>query len=205
MTDQTQTETSAPSRESSEILPPSALGLTAEKPNPSGDRPAIYVACLAAYNNGQLHGAWIWAEDADDMHDAVRKMLAASPQPRAEEWAIHDYAGFGGLSLSEYQSFETVADMAVFIEEHEELGAKTAEHFGGNLEEARTALTENYQGKYESLADFAQGFHEDCGTEIPSVFRNHIDWDSMGKDMSLNGDITVIEMGHNVRHIFWAR
>jgi antirestriction protein len=163
------------------------------------------VACLAAYNNGRLHGAWIWAEHADDMQAATRKMLTASPESDAEEWAIHDYAGFEGLSVSEYQSFETVADMAAFIEEHAELGAKVAEHFGGNLEEARTALTETYQGKYESLADFAQSFHEDCGTEIPSAFRNYIDWDSLGNDMSLNGDITVIEMGYNVRHIFWAR
>jgi antirestriction protein len=163
------------------------------------------VACLAAYNNGQLHGAWIWAEDADDMQAATRKMLAASPETDAEEWAIHDYAGFEGLRLSEYQSFESVADMAAFIEEHEELGAKTAEHFGGNLDEARTALTENYAGKYESLAEFAQGFFEDCGTEIPPAFRNYIDWAALGRDISLNGDITVIEMGHNVRHIFWAR
>jgi len=132
-------------------------------------------------------------------------MLAASPQANAEECAIHDYAGFVGLSLSEYQSFESVADMAAFIEEHEELGAKVAEHFGGNLDEARTALTENYAGKYESLAEFVQGFHEDCGTEIPPAFSNYIDWDSLGRDMSLNGDITVIEMGYNVRHIFWAR
>ena len=205
MTDQTQTETSAPSRESGGALPPSALGLTPEKPNPSGDRPAIYVACLAAYNNGQLHGAWIWAEDAEDMQAATRKMLAASPQCGAEEWAIHDYAGFEGLQLSEYQSFECVAEMAAFIEKHGELGAKTAEYFGGNVGEARTALTENYQGKYESLADFAQGFHEDCGTEIPPAFRNYIDWDSLGRDMSSNGDITVIEMGYHVHHIFWAR
>ena len=30
-----------------------------EVANPSGDRPAIYVACLAAYNSGILHGDWI--------------------------------------------------------------------------------------------------------------------------------------------------
>lgn len=42
------------------------------------DRPRIYVACLAAYNNGILHGAWI---DADQepwaIWDAIRAMLAA--------------------------------------------------------------------------------------------------------------------------------
>jgi antirestriction protein len=35
-------------------------------------------------------------------------MLADSPIPGAEEWAIHDYEDFEGASLSEYASFETV-------------------------------------------------------------------------------------------------
>lgn len=42
----------------------------------------IYVACLASYNNGRLHGAWI---DADCGADAIRaeiaEMLRASPYP----------------------------------------------------------------------------------------------------------------------------
>ena len=55
----------------------------------------IYVACLAAYNNGILHGSWIDAtESPDAMMDAIQKMLGCSPIPNAEEWAIHDYEGF---------------------------------------------------------------------------------------------------------------
>ena len=57
--------------------------------------PRIYVACLAAYNNGQLHGAWIDADQsADAIHEEIRAMLASSPTPGAEEWAIHDYERF---------------------------------------------------------------------------------------------------------------
>ena len=75
--------------------------------------PRIYVACLAAYNAGILHGAWIDADQpADDMYAAVREILAASPMPGAEEWAIHDYEGFGPLSLSEWESFERVSAIA---------------------------------------------------------------------------------------------
>jgi antirestriction protein len=56
----------------------------------------IYVACLAAYNNGHLHGQWIDAtQDSDSLHEEVRKILAASPIKNAEEWAIHDNEGFG--------------------------------------------------------------------------------------------------------------
>ncbi|WP_273241477.1 antirestriction protein ArdA [Hyphomonas atlantica corrig.] len=53
------------------------------------DTPRIYVACLAAYNNGRLHGAWIDATEPDEMMQGVRAMLAASPEPGAEEWSIH--------------------------------------------------------------------------------------------------------------------
>lgn len=42
----------------------------------------IYVACLASYNNGVLHGAWIPASsDVDEMEEAVRAILRASPFP----------------------------------------------------------------------------------------------------------------------------
>jgi len=60
----------------------------------------IYVACLASYNNGILHGAWINAEqDAYAIYDEVQTMLTASPVKDAEEWAIHDYEGFEGVRL----------------------------------------------------------------------------------------------------------
>ncbi|MEP0315093.1 MAG: antirestriction protein ArdA, partial [Hyphomonas sp.] len=52
-------------------------------------RPRIYVACLAAYNNGCLHGRWIAVTTPDEIMSEVRAMLADSPLPDAEEWAIH--------------------------------------------------------------------------------------------------------------------
>ena len=106
--------------------------------------PRIYVACLAAYNNGYLHGRWIDATTPDEIMDEVQAMLAASPVPHAEEWAIHDYEGFEGASLSEYSSFETVCALADFIAEHGELGAKVYAHFGDDLDEAMGAFRPNH-------------------------------------------------------------
>ena len=60
-----------------------------------------YPICLAAYNSGYLHGTWIAATTPDGIMDAVRAMLAASPLPDAEEWAIHDHDGFEGAPLSD--------------------------------------------------------------------------------------------------------
>ena len=52
----------------------------------------IYVADLAAYNAGYLHGVWIDAsQDLEDIQAQVDTMLAASPVKGAEEYAIHDF------------------------------------------------------------------------------------------------------------------
>ncbi len=45
--------------------------------NLSDSNPRIYVACLAAYNNGYLHGAWIDADqDADEIRDEIAAICA---------------------------------------------------------------------------------------------------------------------------------
>lgn len=50
----------------------------------------IYVACLASYNNGRLHGAWIdcAGKDADDINAEIATMLRASPYPNVH---VSDY------------------------------------------------------------------------------------------------------------------
>lgn len=89
-----------------------------------GNTPRIYAACLAAYNSGRLHGRWIDAiQDPEDIQAEISEMLAASPIPDAEEWAIHDYEGFEGARLEEYSGIEKAHALALFIVEHGPLGA----------------------------------------------------------------------------------
>ena len=72
----------------------------------------IYVADLAAYNAGHLHGVWIDASlDLDDMQEQVKAMLAASPVEGAEEYAIHDFEGFDGYPLGEYEGLQTAHEI----------------------------------------------------------------------------------------------
>ena len=52
------------------------------------EAPRVYVACLAAYNAGKLHGEWIDMGDADDAHEQALQVLETSPEAGAEEWAI---------------------------------------------------------------------------------------------------------------------
>lgn len=163
----------------------------------------IYVACLAAYNNGVLHGAWIdAAQDADAICAEITDMLEASPISDAEEWAIHDYEGFEGAPVSEYQGLDSVAYMAAFIAEHGGLGGKLIAHFGGDLDEARTAIEDHYAGEYASLAEFAQELTEQS-TAVPQCLDFYIDYDAMGRDMALC-DVFAIETAFNELHIFWS-
>lgn len=167
------------------------------------ETPRIYVACLAAYNAGCLHGRWIdAAQDVEAIKREVRAMLAASPERDAEEWAIHDYEGFGELRLSEWEGFERVSELATFIEEHTHLGRALLEHFCGDVDEAEAAL-ENYSGCHQSLADYAQELTEET-TTIPDLLRHYIDYEAMARDMELNGDVFTIETAHDEVHVFWS-
>ncbi|MGD9664693.1 MAG: antirestriction protein ArdA [Novosphingobium sp.] len=170
--------------------------------NTTTEHPRIYVACLAAYNNGYLHGAWIdAAQEPWAIYDAVRVMLKASPIENAEEWAIHDYEGFGGIRLSEYTSFERVSQLAAFIAEHGKIGAALLDHHCGDLDEARKALTERYHGAHTSLADYVQELTEET-TEIPQSLRYYIDWQAMARDAELSGDLFTIQTAHDAVHVF---
>jgi antirestriction protein len=162
----------------------------------------IYVADLAAYNNGHLHGVWIDATlDPKDMQEQINAMLAASPAEDAEEYAIHDYEGFDGYDLGEHAGLETAHEVALFIEEYPAFGGPLLAHLG-DLDDAKKAAQDNYCGLYESLADYAQDLTEET-TEIPETLRHYIDYESMARDMTLNGEVFTIETGYREVHIFW--
>ena len=143
---------------------------------------SIYVVCLAAYNNGRLHGCWIHATlELNDIQDQINSMLASSPEQDAEEYAIHDYEGFGSYSLGEYEGIDSAQEVACFIEEHGELGAELLGYYS-DIEEARKAIEESYCGCHASVADYAQELTEDTGN-IPSHLEMYIDYERMGRDM----------------------
>lgn len=163
----------------------------------------IYVADLAAYNAGYLHGVWIDATlDPDDIQEAINKMLVDGPTQDAEEWAIHDYEGFEGVSISEYEGLKSAHEKAVFIEEHGALGGAVLEHWCGNLAQACLALEESYHGEHESVADYAQQLTEET-SEVSDQLAFYIDYEKMGRDMELNGDIYSIEASYQQVHVFW--
>lgn len=168
------------------------------------DEIRIYVACLAAYNNGHLHGVWIDAtQDLDDIQAQVSAMLAASPIPAAEEYAIHDFEGFGDYALSEHTGLEAAHQAACFIDAYPDYGAALLAHVG-DVEEAARIAEENYCGCYGSLADYAEELTEQSG-KVPEHLAPYIDYERMARDMELGGDVFTLEVSFREVHVFWSR
>jgi antirestriction protein len=137
----------------------------------------IYVACLASYNSGRLHGVWIDTAglDADDIQETVNEMLEASPVADAEEWAIHDHEGFGGL-LGEHDSFERVAELSDALNEHGEAFLAYLEVFGQDADVSK--FSDAYRGEWDSEKAFAEDWAVETGLidEQHPMF-SYVDWE----------------------------
>jgi antirestriction protein len=166
--------------------------------------PRIYVASLADYNNGTLHGEWIDADqDADAIGDAIRAMLARSPLAGsiygpAEEYAIHDYEGFGGIRLGEWEPVELVSALAEAIAEHGD--AFVAWYLDGSAEGvdagdlART-FQDLYRGEWDNLGEYAAELYADCYGEVPAELAGYVDWQTKGRDLWWDGAFVAVAAG----------
>ncbi len=164
--------------------------------------PRIYIACLAAYNSGKLHGSWIDAtQGMDCLQEEIQELLKKSPIPNAEEWAIHDHEGFGSCSITENGDLESICEKAEFIAEHGELGAEILSNFHGCLDDAQEAMEDNYHGEHDSELDYAtELFDEIYLHDVPKFVQGYIDYESFCRDLFLDGHYSI-RIGHKV-HVF---
>jgi antirestriction protein len=133
--------------------------------------PRIYVASLADYNAGRLHGVWITLDDEiEATWSQLHTMLAASTEPNAEEWAIHDYEGFGPLALDEWESIEQVQHVADGILEHGEAFAHWAALLDRRYwDEQLERFGDHYQGTWPTVEAFAEQMLDDLGVEHDDI------------------------------------
>ncbi|MDF1683471.1 MAG: antirestriction protein ArdA [Legionellaceae bacterium] len=125
-----------------------------------------------------------------DIHHEIHEMLAESRIEDAEEYAIHDYKGFGSIRLSEYEDLETIVKYAEFITEHGELGQELIADYG--LDEAQTMLNEHYHGEHDSEVDFAwYVFEEYYNNPIPDNWIFYFDCEAFARDLFINDFCSV--------------
>ena len=162
--------------------------------------PRIYVASLADYNAGRLHGCWIdAATDVEDIYEGVQAMLKASKELFAEEWAIHDYEGFGSYRLSEYESFERVSKIAHAIEEHGDPFSAWLKHEDDDdIDALVERFEEGYRGHFDSPKDFAVEWCMGCGwnTLTPTQLDENygiIDWEHIAHELEIGGTFSFVD------------
>jgi antirestriction protein len=169
------------------------------EPRPS---PAIYVASLADYNNGVLHGAWLdAAREPDEIQADINAILASSREPNAEEWAIHDYEQFGRWRVHEYDSIELVSRIAKGIAEHGYAYSAWADVFDGEPASFDIdSFREAYLGHYDSVTDYVEQMADDVGyteelAKLPEHLQSYtrIDYGAIARDMHLSGDIATVD------------
>lgn len=167
----------------------------------------IYVACLAAYNSGTLHGRWIDASsDVDDMQADIDAMLAASPVVGAEEYAIHDSEM--PCDIHEYTSLADIAGIMATVERIEDdHGSEGVEAFGAWLDmmnidhvdlednsETFDQFADAYHGKWANEEEYISDYIESTGMldNVPESIAMYFDYSAFTRDMFIQ-DMTAVE------------
>ena len=168
----------------------------------SQEEPRIYVASLSDYNAGRLHGAWINAnQDDEDVQDEISEMLRRSSEPIAEEWAIHDYEGFGPLRIDEYESIEHVAKVARGIVERGQVYAHWADYLGSSQWDQLDEFDDHFVGQSDSMTEFAEQWLEDMGVDLDSLVEEHLqpyvhfDVEAFARDLSYDFHVAEDDAG----------
>lgn len=162
--------------------------------------PRIYVASLADYNNGVLHGTWMdAAREPSAIRADIDAMLQKSRQPDAEEFAIHDFDQFGRWRVNEYDSIDLVARIANGIAEHGYAFAAWAD-LNESEPQRFNDFSDAYLGHFDSVTDYAEqeadafGFDDSLGI-LPEALRQYLRFDIEGfaRDLQLSGAIAAVD------------
>ena len=162
----------------------------------------IYIACLAAYNNGILHGAWIEpSADVEELQKQIDAMLKRSPMPSADEWAVHDYNEFP--NMGEYPDLKNICDyveLANSTDLPQDCLNAIIENVHGNLNQARKDL-ERVIGEFDDFRDYANECADEmiaCAGLGPGLnsLANYFDYDRFARD--LRHDCTILDVNKGV-------
>lgn len=147
----------------------------------------LYVRCLAAYNNGILHGSWIdTSTDVDEMKEAIDQILKTSPIKGAEEWAVHDFENMP-VNLGEYPQLKMIAAFESFVEEN---GHIIREDLVAIVEDANRLDDidmENLAGIFDEFSDYSDEAADEllATYKTPDAVRTYFDYEAFGRDLKL--------------------
>ncbi len=157
--------------------------------------PRIYVSSLSDYAAGTQLGTWIeLGHDVteDDVCDQIAELLQHSSHD-GEEWAIHDYEGFGALNLGEYERLKDVVWWAQVIDEHgTDLGSALIEIAADRGTTPQRVYEEAYEGKWDSFRHYAEELFDEL---YPSMNEqqvlSYVDYESFARDLEMGGEYNM--------------
>ena len=180
--------------------------MTANKTEPKGlttkGEIRAYFACLASYNEGTLHGAWVnleACETPEDIQECIDQIIKDSPTPGAEEWAMHDSEGLPkSMALSEYIDFQSLINFVNINKQLKEFNDEDLrlaydiycdECWSEDDLPTIETFQDHYMGLYDSPAEFAEDYYEssfvekgfDLSINGPDEFQllAYVDWDAV--------------------------
>jgi antirestriction protein len=150
----------------------------------------IYVACLAAYNEGTLYGDWIVLNeysDIDTVMEKVSAILAESPAEGAEEWAVH---ALDGVDLSGEPTIEECIEWVRNAEEvagtcgSADVWRAYSNLFDGDADDCQ----DRYQGEYRGDTEFAEGYADSTGllAEVPDSLQCYFDYEAFARCLMMD-------------------
>lgn len=147
--------------------------------------PRIYIACLACYNDGKLHGEWVDATQDAESIDECRAEMQRQCGHTDNDWAIHDSDNFEGARIAEHDDFSHVSELANLIQEH---GAAYVAYMNDVGAEYATEdqFTEDYCGEWSSEEAFTEETFRESGNTIPAELEFYVDWEKMAHDWFIN-------------------
>jgi len=149
-----------------------------------------YIACLASYNAGILHGQWVdltGITDIEDIQECIDYIISTSKQPFAEEYACHDWSGIPKFLASEHPNWD---DVVKYLDVVAELPDNDAYNYlcdDRNQVLSEDDFWDSYCGHYTSEEDYAQETYEEIYDLKDNPLLNYVDWERVWKDMTYDG------------------
>lgn len=133
----------------------------------------------------------------------------SEPYPSAEEWAIHDFEGFGGLQIPEYTSVEKIAEVVDAIADYGvDVVAAYVRYHGGLQYTDLDELEDWYVGTYDSIDEYVEEQFADLLDKLEGTERQYyggrtdyvsmvfcIDTKAFARDLEMSGAIHVESVG----------
>ena len=161
----------------------------------------IYIADLAAHNAGIQKGDWVDLDGSGRGNGNPRQSDRKGMLGKDNEYAIHDYEGFEDLAPS------SITGAIALAKACDDLGddnlwsvyCEWCEDNGHDPAESVDTFEEAFRGIYADAGDYARETAIDCGDISEGSYLFHyIDWERLGREMEIGGDISTIEVDYSV-------